>query len=109
MGEFIDRQSILIIKKKNGLLVDDELQKMEKKNSLFSNLGFSHYLNLMVAINAALWDLEGAKRSGISRRDLLYLECAELITQLNDLRYVTKRKIDDFFESEITEKKSHKF
>ena len=87
--------------------VEDELQKMEEKNSLFSKIAFSHYLNLMLAINSALWDLEGTKRSGISRAEPAYVEVSELITQLNDLRYVTKRKIDDFFDSEITEKKSH--
>ncbi len=97
----------MIIKKNHGLLVEDELQRMEEKNSLFSSLGFFHYLNLMIAINSALWDLEGRKRSGITRSDSVYVEVSELITQLNDLRFVTKRKIDDFFESEITEKKSH--
>ncbi len=107
VGEFIDRQSILIIKKNHGLLVEGELQKMEEKNSHFSVLGFSHYLNIMVAINTALWELEGTKRSGITRSDPVYVEVSELITQLNDLRFVTKRQIDEFFESEITEKKSH--
>lgn len=108
VGEFIDRQSILMIKKSKGLSVENELRKMEEKNSLFSNLGFFHYLNLMVAINTALWDLEGTKRSGISRADQIYIEVSELITQLNDLRFITKRQIDVYFESEITEKKSHR-
>ena len=34
-------------------------------------------------------------------------DTALLITQLNDLRHETKKRIDIYFQSEITEKKSH--
>jgi hypothetical protein len=82
---------------------------MNSKNELLSKYALEHYMNLMISINSALWDLEGLKRTNLKRQDTDYVEVAELITQLNDIRHFAKKKIDDFFDSEITEHKSHKF
>lgn len=63
----------------------------------------------MISINSALWDLEGLKRTGLKRFEPEYIDVSELITQLNDLRHFTKKKIDLFFDSDLTEQKSHNF
>jgi hypothetical protein len=55
-----------------------------------------------------LWDLEDQKRNNLSRNSSEYNNVSELITLLNDLWYQTKKRIDSYFKSEITEKKSHK-
>lgn len=109
VGEFIDRQSILLIKQNHGLSVDSELNELKSHNSKLSKIAFEHYLNLMISINSVLWELEDMKRSGISRAHSDYINVAELITQLNDVRYFVKKKIDEFFNSEYSEQKSHKF
>lgn len=108
VGDFIDRYSILQIKYVNGLRVDEELQEYDKQRDLFSATSFTHYLSMFLAINERLWKLEDEKRS----KELIvgsheYVEIAELITHLNDLRYQIKKSADKHFGSEIQEKKSH--
>ena len=53
----------------------------------------------------ASWDLEDTKRTQVERYSTDYSNVSELITQLNDLRFQTKKRIDSYFKSEISEKK----
>lgn len=108
VGDFIDRYSILQIKYVNGLQVQDEMEQYDKQRDLFSATSFTNYLSMFLAVNERLWKLEDAKRN----LDLVvgcddYIEIAELITHLNDLRYQIKKSADKHFGSEIQEKKSH--
>ena len=108
VGDFIDRYSILQIKYVNGLRVDDEMEQYNKLRDLFSATSFTDYLVMFLAVNERLWKLEDAKRN----LELVvgsdeYVEIAELITHLNDLRYQIKKSADKHFGSEIQEKKSH--
>ena len=103
VGEYIDKYSILKIKEEKGLNVKAELNQY--KPMLYT--GFNYYLNIMIAINSQLWDLEDIKRKGVERLTKEESDTAFLITQLNDLRHETKKRIDTFFYSDITEKKSH--
>ena len=64
-------------------------------------------MNIIKTINLQLWDLEDKKRKGVKRYSKEESDIAFLITQLNDLRHETKKRIDVYFKSEITEKKSH--
>ena len=61
----------------------------------------------MTSINEQLWDLEDLKRKGVERFSKEESDTAFLITQINDLRHETKKRIDTFFGSNFTEKKSH--
>lgn len=110
VGEFLDRLSILEIKEENGLNVASEISKYAKdRETLSQSIGFQYYFQIIRDINSSLWKLEDAKRRHVSRYTLLYSDVATLITQINDLRYQTKKKIDEYFESEISEQKSHDF
>jgi len=104
IAEYIDRFSILLIKEEKGLDVSKELAQYESMDLMF--YGFDHYLGVMRAINEELWDLEDYKRKGVERFSREESDTAFLITQLNDLRHETKKRIDIYFNSEITEKKS---
>ncbi len=108
VGDFLDRLSILRIKTLYGLDVNDELEKYEQLIDKLPHESRSHYTSIFISINERLWKLEDKKRSN----DLVvgseeYIEVAELITHLNDLRYQTKKSADKHFGSEIQEKKSH--
>ena len=48
-----------------------------------------------------------AKRKDVERYSKKEYDTAFLITQLNDLRHETKKRIDIYFKSDFTEKKSH--
>ena len=105
MAEYIDRYSILIIKQDHELDVTKELEQYESLDLEYP--GFDYYLGIMLAINEQLWDLEDVKRKGVERFSEEESNTAFLITQINDLRHETKKRIDIYFGSEITEKKSH--
>jgi len=105
IAEYIDRYSILLIKKEKGLDVERELNQYESQD--LTHDGFDHYLGIMRAINEELWDLEDRKRKGVERYSKEEADTAFLITQINDLRHETKKRIDVYFDSAFTEKKSH--
>jgi hypothetical protein len=105
MGEYIDRYSILIIKQDEGLDVATELKQYKSLD--LTHPGFDFYLGIMLAINQQLWYLEDIKRKDVERFSKEESNTAFLITQINDLRHETKKRIDIYFGSEITEKKSH--
>ena len=107
VGDFIDRLSILEIKKDHGLDVAEELSQYTKSFDLFDQIGFDHYKNLFLAINSRLWILEDQKWKFTERSSEEYSSVSELITQLNDLRFAIKKKADAYFKSAISEKKSH--
>lgn len=107
-GDFLDRLSILKIKQNFGLEVQLEIEEYEKQLHLFEQRGLKYFLNLLFEINNAMWDLEDAKRNEVKRNTEDYDNVSELITQLNDIRFQVKKRVDVYFKSEISEKKSHK-
>ena len=106
VGDFLDRWSILLIKLDKGLKVSDELVEYTAKIKRHKP-AHNYYLQIIKAINLQLWDLEEEKRKGVTRYSKEESDVAFLITQLNDLRHETKKRIDVFFNSEFTERKSH--
>ena len=106
VGDFLDRWSILLIKESKGLDVKEELKNYTKElRPDFQDWGY--YLRLFEAINLELWELEDRKRKAVERYTREESDVAYLITQLTDLRHETKKRADIFFNSNITEKKSH--
>lgn len=107
-GDFLDRLSILRIKESHGLDVATEIAEYEKQLDLFEKRGLTYFMELLLSINRAMWELEDRKRNSVKRKTEDYDNVSELITQLNDIRYQVKKRIDIYFKSEISEKKSHK-
>jgi hypothetical protein len=107
VGDYIDRYSILEIKKQHGLEVDQELNQYANLKSQLEVVGFEHYKCLLISVNSRLWLLEDQKRQFSDRNSEHYANVAELITQLNDLRYAIKKKADSYFKSSISEEKNH--
>lgn len=106
VGEFIDKMSILQIKVDNGLDVLLELQQYQSYDVVDQD-GFEYYLNILKSINNQLWNLEDRKRKKVNRYSREESDVAFLITQLNDLRFRVKKSADMFFNSNISEEKSH--
>lgn len=106
VGDFIDRYSILQIKRKNKIDVSVEISQYEEV-LIVNDDNFKYYFSILMAINSQLWDLEDRKRKGVERYSSEESDVSYLITQLNDLRHAVKKKADEFFVSDITEKKSH--
>jgi len=106
VGDFLDRWSILLIKLEKGLKVEEEIKNYTKQlDADFQDWGY--YLEVIKTINSQLWELEDRKRKEVERYSPEESNVALLITQLNDLRHETKKRIDIFFNSDFTEKKSH--
>ena len=110
VGELFDKLSILEIKKAKGLDVDVELEKLsdvyqEKYNSTISKFLFIHLKEL----NSSLWLIEDAKRKLEKQKNFGedFIQYARLVYILNDQRARIKRDIDNVWNGEIKEKKSH--
>ena len=110
VGELFDKLSILEIKKGKGLEVNLELEKLsdvyqEKYNSTISKFLFIHLKEL----NSSLWLIEDAKRKLEKQQNFGedFIQYARLVYILNDQRARIKRDIDNVWNSEIKEKKSH--
>ena len=110
VGELFDKLSILEIKKGKGLEVNLELEKLsdvyqEKYNSTISKFLFIHLKEL----NSSLWLIEDAKRKLEKQQNFGedFIQYARLVYILNDQRARIKREIDNVWNSEIKEKKSH--
>ena len=110
VGELFDKLSILEIKKAKGLEVNLELEKLsdvyqEKYNNVISKFLFVHLKEL----NSSLWDIEDTKRKLEKEQNFHddFIQYARLVYILNDHRARIKREIDNVWNSEIKEKKSH--
>ena len=109
VGELFDKLSILEIKKAKGLDVDIELDKLRSDYQQYNNI-ISKYLFIhLKEINSSLWLIEDKKRNfekqKVFKQD--FIQYARLVYILNDHRARLKREIDNVWNSEITEKKSH--
>ena len=105
IGEFIDRHSILAIKEKHGLDVGTEIEQYEGLRP--GGPQYEMFFKILYSINSQLWKLEDVKRNGVERWSQKESDTSFMITSLNDLRYETKKRVDEFYQSEISEKKSH--
>ena len=109
VGELFDKLSILEIKKAKGLDVDIELRGLsdayQEYNSVISRYLYIHLKEL----NSSLWLIEDAKRKLEKEQNFHddFIQYARLVYILNDQRARIKRDIDNVWNSEIKEKKSH--
>ena len=105
IGDFMDRHTILTLKKINGLDVQKELDQYSSDSPASEH--YEMFFNILYSINEQLWNLEDTKRKGVDRYSEEESDVAYMITSLNDLRHETKKRADQYFGSDITEKKSH--
>ena len=109
VGELFDKLSILEIKKSKGLDVDIELDKLSSEYQQYNNI-ISKYLFIhLKEINSSLWLIEDKKRNFEKQKGFKqdFIQYARLVYILNDHRARLKKEIDNVWNSEITEKKSH--
>lgn len=107
LGDFIDRYSILLIKQELGLDVDKEILEYQKQIKKFDTKFFNYYLELFQKINTTLWDIETDKRANSVRYTEEYSDLSTLTLHYNDLRHYLKTLVDDFYNSNISEKKNY--
>ena len=109
VGELFDKLSILEIKKSKGLDVDIELDKLSSEYQQYNNIISKYLVSHLQEINSALWLIEEKKRNfekqKVFKQD--FIQYARLVYILNDHRARLKKEIDNVWNSEITEKKSH--
>tara|TARA_B100001989_G_scaffold101141_1_gene70763 strand:+ start:925 stop:1293 length:369 start_codon:yes stop_codon:yes gene_type:complete len=109
VGELFDKLSILEIKKAKGLDVDIELRGLTDAYQEYNNT-ISRYLYIhLKELNSSLWLIEDAKRKLEKEQNFHddFIQYARLVYILNDQRARIKRDIDNVWNSEIKEKKSH--
>ena len=117
-GELLDKITILQIKAER---IGDPAKQanVEKELALLSRIQTDHlstasdYRPLMqelFSINAALWDIEDAKRACERRKDFgeQFIKLARSVYVENDRRAAVKRSINELLGSEIVEEKSYK-
>ena len=109
VGELFDKLSILEIKKSKGLDVDIELDKLSSEYQQYNNIISKYLFFNLKEINSSLWLIEDKKRNfekqKVFKQD--FIQYARLVYILNDHRARLKKEIDNVWNSEITEKKSH--
>ena len=116
LGELIDKISILIIKEKNIKddkkinLIREELKLLnETLNKTINNDDIRKYLNKLIEINSALWEIEDAIREceKNSNFDQKFIQLARSVYMTNDKRSALKLEINNKFGSAIVEVKSY--
>lgn len=109
VSDMADRYSICKLKKMNGHNVDNEINLL--LNELLSYVGIFEYIDLLVAVNARIWDLESDIRLGKEKN--LGLEevgrRAIMIRNINNERIAIKNEIvekygEGFKETKLTTK-----
>jgi hypothetical protein len=116
VGELFDKISILEIKNER-IQSEERLAHIRKELEVLRNCVAENQLDIsqdlysvLKAVNQELWDIEDLIREKEEQHnfDADFIRFACLDAQLNDQRFVVKRKINDFFKSGIKEQKSYK-
>ena len=116
VGEIFDKISILEIKNER-IQSEERLIHVRKELEVLKACVVENQLNIpetlyseLKNVNQELWDIEDLIREKEEQHnfDADFIRFACLDAQLNDQRFVVKRKINDFFNSNIKEQKSYK-
>lgn len=116
VGEFLDKISILKIKKreikdpKKNKNICTELELLEKEYEKLPNVEEKmEFIEQLLSVNDALWKLEDKIREKESEGlfDEDFIQIARNIYITNDKRYRIKQQINSFFKSKIVEEKSN--
>lgn len=116
-GELVDKITILRVKAERidaakRANVQKELALLEAVASkrLAASPVLDGLIAELLAVNAALWDIEEGKRDCERRGDFGpgFVELARAVYRENDRRAAIKRRINDLTGSEIVEEKSYR-
>jgi hypothetical protein len=115
VGEYIDKLSILLIKKEkinditklNNIKKEIDILLSKANNFKASELNF--WTDKMKAINLVLWEVEDKIRLKEKSKefDQDFIELARKVYHTNDERFIIKNEINKLFQSEIFEQKSY--
>jgi hypothetical protein len=115
VGEYIDKLSILLIKKEK---INDptklnnikkEIDLLLSKASNFKAPELNFWTDKMKAINLVLWEIEDQIRLKEKNKefDQDFIKLARKVYYTNDERFIIKNEINKLFQSEIFEQKSY--
>lgn len=116
-GELVDKITILRVKAERidaakRANVQKELALLEAVASerLAASPVLESLIAELLAVNAALWDIEEGKRDCERRGDFGagFIELARAVYRENDRRAAIKRRINDLTGSDIVEEKSYR-
>ena len=110
LSEAIDKLTILDIKR-------DKIKDERKKdidyeyNYLLSKLNmyvtrYNYYYRILKKTNLEIWELQDILRSDTNDKSKFYTICDEILN-LNDSRYLVKKKINEISKSELKEQKGY--
>jgi hypothetical protein len=114
-GEYIDKLSILLIKKekiKNFTKLTNikkEIDFLLSKANQFKSEDLNFWIDKIKAVNLKLWDIEDKIRIKEKNKefDKEFIELARSVYYTNDERFNIKNEINNFFNSLICEEKSY--
>lgn len=111
IGEALDKLTILDIKKDKIVDVNNKADVVNEYNYLYEELKKFitmnyYYYCLLKKVNLEIWDLMDIIRTPIDK-ETYYLLC-DITVNLNDSRFLLKKKINALSESKFKEQKGYK-
>ena len=111
IGEALDKLTILDIKKDKIVDVNNKADVVNEYNYLYEELkkfitNNNYYYGLLKKVNLEIWDLMDIIRTPIDK-ETYYLLC-DMTVNLNDSRFLLKKKINALSESKFKEQKGYK-
>lgn len=111
LGDYIDRMTILEIKK-NKMKDKDKLKNINNELNKYLSVkneatNFEEYHQKLFDINTRLWHVEDRIRvkEQLQEFDTAFIQLARSVYKLNDIRANLKRQINTEFNSDIIEEK----
>ncbi len=110
LGEALDKLSILEIKydkindeRKNNVKIEYEYLKSELLNYIEK---FKYFYRILKKVNLEIWELQDDLRLGNVSETDFYIICDEILN-LNDSRYLVKKKLNELCSSKLKEQKGY--
>jgi hypothetical protein len=111
LGEAIDKLTILDIKKEK--IRDNRKNDVENEFDYLSIelntyvTKYEYYYKILKKTNLEIWELQDILRVGNCNKDNFYGICDEILN-LNDSRYLIKKKLNELSNSKLKEQKGYK-
>ena len=111
IGEALDKLTILDIKKDKIVDINNKADVVNEYNYLYEELkefiiNNNYYYCILKKVNLEIWDLMDIIRTPIDK-ETYYLLC-DITVNLNDSRFLLKKKINALSESKFKEQKGYK-
>ena len=111
IGEALDKLTILDIKKDKIVDINSKADVVKEYNYLYNELKDfitknNYYYCILKKVNLEIWDLMDIIRTPIDK-ETYYLLC-DVTVNLNDSRFLVKKKINALSESNLKEQKGYK-